>query len=187
MTRACAGPIPFARLIEYWFGELPAEAGERIEEHLLACGQCSAELETLALLYQGVGAVFESGAIHAAISAAFVTVMKERGMRLREYVLAPGESVHCTIAKDDDAVIGRLKAPLAGAGRVDMLATDDAGALLYRFDDIPYDPAAGEVLFCPPAAALKKMPAYTERVRLLATGPEGERAIADYTFVHEPA
>lgn len=185
--RFCAEPIPFATLIEYWFGELSAEAEARIEEHFLACAQCSAELETLALLGQGVRAAFEKGAIHAVISAPFLATMKERGMRLREYPVAPGESVHCTIDKDDDAVVGRLKAPLGGLGRVDVVGTDEAGTLLFRFDDVPYDPATGEVLFCPPAAALKQMPAHTERVRLLAVGPEGERAIADYTFFHAPS
>lgn len=187
MIRFCAESIPSATLVEYWFGELPAEAEARIEEHFLGCAQCSAELETLALLGQGVRAAFEKGAIHAVISTPFLSTMKERGMRLREYPVAPGESVYCTIGKDDDAVVARLKAPLAGFGRVDLVATDETGKLLYRVDDVPYDPAAGEVLFCPPAAALKQMPAHTQRVRLLAIAPGAERAIADYTFFHAPS
>jgi len=186
VTQACATPIPFGTLIEYWFGELGADAEERIEEHLLGCAHCSAELEALVELGQGLRAAFENGTIHAVFSAPFVEAMKERGMQLREYSVSPGGSVHCTITAGDDAVIGRLKAPLEGLGRVDVVGTDEAGALLFRFDDVPYDPAAGEVLFCPPASLLKRMPAHTEKIRLLAVGPEGERKIADYTFFHTP-
>jgi hypothetical protein len=187
VTRACAAPIPFGTLIEYWFGELRADAEERIEEHLLGCTLCSAELEALVELGQGLRVTFQNGAIHAVFLAPFIETMKARGMRLREYSVSPSGSVHCTITADDDAVIGRLKAPLAGLGRVDVVGMDEAGGPLFRFNDVPYDPAAGEVLFCPPASLLKQMPAHMEKVRLLAVGPEGERTIADYTFFHAPS
>jgi hypothetical protein len=80
-----------------------------------------------------------------------------------------------------------LKAPLAGLGRVDLVGMDEAGVLVFRLDDVPFEPATGEVLFCPAAAALKQMPAHTERLRLLAIEKDGERAIADYTFFHTPS
>jgi hypothetical protein len=186
MTGSCAAPIPFDTLVEYWFAELAADAEQRVEKHFLGCAHCSARLEALAALHQGIRASFENGAIHAVISAPFLATMKERGMRLREYPVAPGGSVHCTISASDDAVIGRLKAPLAGLARVDMVVTDEADTLLFQLEDVPFDPAAGEVLFCPAAAALKQMPAHTEKVRLLAVEDAGERAIGDYTFFHTP-
>lgn len=186
MIPPCAAPIPFGTLVEYWLGELEADAEQRVEEHFLGCTSCSALLEALAELHQGVRAAFERGAIGAVISVPFLETMKEHGMKLREYPVAPGGSVHCTIAATDDAVIGRLRAPLAGLGRVDLVALDEAGAKLFRLDDVPFDPATNEVLFCPAAAALKQMPAHTERLRLLAVEDEGERAIADYTFFHAP-
>lgn len=186
MIQSCAEPIPFGTLIEYWLGELGEKDEARIEEHFLGCAQCSAALDALVALGEGVRTAFENGAVQAVLSAAFVTTMKEHGMRVREYPVAPGGSVYCTIGKDDDAVIGRLKAPLAGLGRVDVVGTDEAGRLLFRLDDVPYDPATGEVLISPPAAALKQMPAHTERVQLLAVEPQGEREIAHYTFFHAP-
>jgi hypothetical protein len=183
----CPVPIPFGTLVEYWLGELTADAEQRVEEHFLDCTSCSALLEALAALHQGIRAAFEKGAIHAVISVPFLATMKERGMRLREYPVAPDESVHCTITAADHAVIGRLKAPLAGLGRVDLVGMDEAGVLVFRLDDVPFEPARGEVLFCPAAAALKQMPAHTERLRLLAIEKDGERAIADYTFFHTPS
>jgi hypothetical protein len=42
------------------------------------------------------------------------------------------------------------------------------------------------VLFIPPAAALKAMPAHTVRMRLIAVGEAGEAPLGEYTFVHTP-
>ena len=47
-------------------------------------------------------------------------------------------------------------------------------------------PAAGEILVLPPATALRKLPAHTQRMRLVAMEEAGERVIGEYTFVHTP-
>lgn len=187
MTEGCAAPIPFAALIEYWCGELDPEAEARIEEHFLGCEDCSATLEALAALAEGVRAAFAEGAVHAVISASFLDAMKQRGLRLREYPVAPGGSVHCTIAAGDDAVISRLTASLSGVTRLDLVSIDERGEPRFRLEDVPFDPSAGEVLFCPAAAPLKQLPAYVERFRLLAVEQHGERALGDYTFIHTPS
>ena len=54
--------------------------------------------------------------------------MKQGGLRLREYRLAPGASVNCTIRADDDFVVSALPAPLAGVRRVDLVRIDEPGA-----------------------------------------------------------
>jgi len=187
VTERCATPIAFAALVEYWCGELDAEAEARIEEHFLGCVSCSARLEVLAALAQGVRAAFAEGAVSAAISASLLDEMKRQGLRLREYQVAPGESVHCTIAASDDAVVSRLKAPLAGVARLDLVSMTEHGELRYRLEDIPFDPDAGEVIVCPAAAELKQRPAYTDHFRLLAVGEDGERTLGDYTFIHTPS
>lgn len=187
MIRPCAEPVPFGTLIEYWFGELTADTEQRVEEHFLGCPDCSGQLEALAQLSQGVRAAFERGAIHAVISASFLEQMKQHDMRVREYPVSSGGSVHCTIAADDDAVVARLKASLSGIARVDLVGMNEEGEIRFRLPDIPFDSRADEVLFCPSAAALKKLPAHTDRVRLLAVEPEGEHPIGDYTFIHAPS
>jgi anti-sigma factor RsiW len=188
-TGACAAPLDFAALLAYWLGELPPTEEEPLEEHLLGCAHCAGRLEELAALASGIRAAVRAGAIHAVISGPFLEAMKNEGLRLREYRVAPGGSVECTITADDDAVVGRLEAPLSGVKRVDLLqATDDCAddALAPRLEDIPFDAAAGEVLLLPSAAALKKTPAHTWRVRLLAVDASGEKLLGDYAFVHTP-
>lgn len=180
----CIAPIPFAALVQYWFGELAQDDEERIEEHLLGCAHCSEQLGDLAELGAGIASAFRNGELHAVISPAFLQQMQQEGLRLREYHVAPGGSVNCTISATDDAVVSRLQASLEGTTRVDLVHVSDQGE--GRLPDIPFEPAAGEVLFCPSAASLKKSPAHTALVRLLAVDEAGEHLIADYTFIHTP-
>ena len=116
--------------------------------------------------------------------------MKRQGMRIREYRLGPSERVACTIGADDDAVVGRMQVALAGVTRVDALQSLDLGdghLQLSRLEDVPFDPNADEVLTLPSATALKKLPAHTLRIRLVAVDELGERPLGEYTFAHKPS
>ena len=175
--------IAFPALVDYWFGE--AEAG--IEEHLFECEECTGRLEELAALGAGIRAVYRAGALHAVVSRGFVEGLKREGLKLREYPVSAGGSVNCTMAREDDFVVSRLQAPLAGVERLDLLFLGERGETHGTLEDIPFDPAAGEVLFCPAAAALKASPAHTSRMRLVAVEAGGKRTLGDYTFVHTPS
>ena len=179
----CGKPVDFEALVAWWLGEAPA--GDTIEEHLLACAHCSGRLEWLAALSGGVRAVVREGRVSMVVSAPFVESMRRAGLRLREYRLDPGGSVNCTIRADDDAVVSRLRAPLAGVKRLDVVRAQDAGPE-ERIADVPFDAAAGEVLLVPSSAWLKTMPAFTTRTRLVAVDEAGETQVGEYTFVHSP-
>ena len=185
----CANPLPFETLLAWWLGELPEAEADALEEHLLSCAHCASRGEELAALAAGVRAAVRSGAVGLVVSSPFVERMKEAGLRLREYRLAAGETVNCTLRADEDAVVSRLRAPLAGVTRLDALQRLEVAGVAtpeVRVEDVPFDPESGEVLFVPMPAALKKMPAHTFRVRLVAVGAGGEAAIGDYTFAHTP-
>jgi anti-sigma factor RsiW len=184
------GHLELERLAAYWLGELAAAEAEKAEEHFFACEACAGRLEWLAELSDAVRAAVRTGALGMIVSAPFVEAMKRAGMRLREYRTDPGTTTRCTIRADEDAVISRIRAPLTGVTRVDMVNRIEVGGVTQgevRVEDVPFDAAAGELVFIPPAAALKKMPAHTMRVRLLAVGAPGERVIGDYTFAHTPS
>jgi len=180
----CSTPISFDALVDYWFGELAAHEDERVDEHLLGCAACSRRLDGLATLGAGIRSAFRNGAVGAVISPTLLQEMKREGLRLREYPVDPGGSVNCTIEASDDAVVSRLRVSTAGASRVDLELLSELGT--GRLTDIPFEPAADEVIFCPPAARLKQAPAFVQRMRLLAVDESGERALGDYTFVHTP-
>ena len=183
----CTDPIGFETLVAYWLGELPAEQEAGVEEHYLACAACAARLETLAAMAHGVRAAVEDGRVSLVVSPRFVDAMASAGLRLREYRLDPGGSVNCTIAAEDDAVVSRIRAPLAGVRRLDMVRAIDGVDGEQRVTDVPFDAARGEVIVLPPAAWLKTMPAFTMRVRLVDVAERGETSIGEYTFRHAPS
>ena len=187
MTLArCTVPIEFSELVAYWFGELPSEAEHRLEEHLFGCTHCTDRLDELVGIGAGIRFAFEGGTVQAVISEPFLAIMKMEGLQVREYPVSPGGTANCTIDAADNAVVGRLQAKLVTVNRLDLVGLNEQGEVRFRLPDIPFNPVAGEVLFCPSAAALKKMPAHTDRVRLLAIDNSGEKLVGEYTFVHTP-
>jgi len=186
----CKEPINFEYLVAYWLGELAAGEEERIEEHLFGCVHCTRRLEWLAALSAGVRAAVRAGALGLVVSAPFVEAMKQAGMRLREYRVDAGGRVDCTIRADDDAVVSRIRARLAGVTHLDMLQRVEVGGVEQpelRLEDVPFDPRSGEFIFIPHPAALKKMPAHRFRVRLVSVDEAGEVPVGEYTFAHSPS
>lgn len=183
----CEDPIGYESLVAYWLGESPEEGGASLEEHLFGCADCTGRLDGIVALARGVRAAVTEGRIDMVVSAPFVEAMRRAGLALREYRLDPGGSVNCTIRADDDAVISRLRAPLAGVERLDVVRLQDRGEPGVRLFDVPFDPSAGEVLLIPSNAWLKTMPAFTMRMRLIATSRGVETPLGDYTFHHMPS
>jgi hypothetical protein len=186
VTVTCANPIGYETLVAYWLNEVPPQDEAALEEHLFACAHCSARLEQLAALAAGVRTAAENGRVSLVVSGGFVEAMQRSGLRLREYRLGPGESVNCTIGADDHAVVSRIRAPLAGVKRLDLVLASDRGEQEQRMADIPFDAASGEVIVIPQAAWLKNMPAFTMRMRLIAVGERGDAPIGEYVFDHSP-
>jgi hypothetical protein len=183
----CENPIGFETLVAYWLGEVPEQHEAAIEEHLFGCAHCTKRLEGLAALASSVRAAVKDGTVSMAVSGPFVEAMKQAGLCLREYRVEPGGSVNCTIRADDDAVVSRLRAPLAGVKRLDVVRMRGGGEPEERLADVPFDAETGEVLMIPSAAWLKTMPAFTMRMQLIAVGEAGEKQIGDYTFNHSPS
>jgi len=188
MTR-CARPIELETLVAYWLGELDEAAKAPIEEHVFACAHCTRRLESLAALASGIRAAVRDGAVFLSLTPRFLQLMKDEGLRIREYPVEPGGQVDCTITAEDDAVVSRLHAPLVGAKRVDVLHSLDLGGGRIerrRVEDLPFDEESGEVLFTPSTKELRTLPAHTWRVQLLAVDEAGERTLGEYTFAHTP-
>ena len=178
----CSAPVGLAMLSEYWLAELDAATEARVEEHLLGCDVCSRELEELAALTTGMRQLVRQGAVHTVVSNAFVRRLAEQGLRVREYNVPHNGSVNCTVAPEDDVVVAHLRAPLQGIERLDLVE----GEARERLYDIPFNAKHGEVVVTPRVEELRKLPASTLRMRLMAVDASGERVIGEYTFNHTP-
>lgn len=174
-----------AQLLAYWLGELPAEDEAALDVHLLGCGECSARLEALAALATGVRAAFRQARLTSFLSADFVERLRAQGLRLREYRVPRDGSVLCTVAPEDDLVIGRLQAPLADVARVDLVSRI-AGQPDEHGEDVPFDRARGEVLIAPDLVRLRAMPSHVQRIELFAVNADGVTTrLGEYTFNHQ--
>jgi hypothetical protein len=183
----CAAPIGAARLLDYWLDEGDAPEAETIERHLLGCAHCSAELERLLQLGDEVRALMRGGRIHAVLGQSFVRRLCDAGLRVREYRMGPGGSVDCTVAPDDDLLVSRLQAPLAGVRQLDVVVVNPMGdGSTRRLTDVPFDPDAAELVMTPVTAAVRQAPAHVQQVRLVAVEPTGERMLGEYVFRHTP-
>lgn len=183
---SCVSPIPIATLLEYWLGELDEAREGPLDEHLLGCGHCSANLQSVVEIAGGIHAAVRAGAVRAVLTDAFLKRLAAQGLRLREYRVPHNGSVHCTVAPDDDLLVTRLEAPLAGVERLDVERWGGDAQGLERMHDVPFDATAGEVVIVRQIERIRAMPASTARIRLLAVAPSGERLVGEYTFNHTP-
>lgn len=188
MSHACPD---LATLLAYWFGELDGAREAAIEEHFLGCEACSAQLEEVEALGGGVRRAFAGGRIGAVVTHAFIERLRQRGLRLREYRVPCNGSVNCSVGPEDDVLLSRLQVSLQGVERIDVVvALAQAGAQSpadLRLEDIPFDPATGEVVVAPGLAHIRTLPAHRQVMRLVAVGADGERLLGEYTFNHSPA
>jgi len=125
------------------------------------------------------------GRLPAVLAPIVVERLQRDGRRIREYRVAPGGGVQCTVAPEDDVVLARLAVDLEGVTRVDLVTRvgDDPEQ---RYPDLPFDAAGGELIVAPPIDVIRARPAHVERMRLVAVEPQGERLLGEYTFNHSP-
>jgi hypothetical protein len=179
----CSRAIPTSALLAYWLGE--NVAGEAAaEEHLMGCTHCSARLEALVRVGQGIRRATRSGNFHGVFNAGFIETLCKDGLRVREYRLQPNTHVACTITPDDDLVVSYLSVPLRDVQRLDLVFEDLVAGRSLRMTDVAFDPAAEEVVLAPNATAMRNFNTGPQRARLIAVQDGVERELGSYTFDH---
>lgn len=185
MTSApCLHPLSEGALLGWWTGHSPGRDARATEAHLLGCGACSARAEELATVAHVVREEVRNGRLTVVVPRRVLAALEQEGRRVREYRVAAGGAVKCTVAPDDDVVAASLATRGFPPGRLDLLVQVGDGPEV-RFGDVPH--AGGEeVILLPSVAELRAMPAHVQRIRLLLVTAEGERELARYTFDHSP-
>lgn len=187
MSAVSSAHLAIDALLEYWLRETDASTTDAVDEHLMRCEACGRVLDGLVALGDGVRAVFRAGAVAAVTSQAFIRRLSDAGLRVREHRLAHNGSVDCTVAPDDDVLVARIEAPLAGVERLDAVAQlSNEPGVEHRLEDVPFDAGTGELVYIPALAGVRDLPAHDMQLTLLAVQGGETREVGRYLFHHRP-
>jgi hypothetical protein len=186
MTRAACSLVSAQELLAWWLRELDERDDARLDEHLLACPECSGRLRAIVDLGAGIRREGLRGGFGCVLPVPFIERLKTAGLRVREYDLEPGGSVACTVTRDDDLVVSYLRAPLRDVGRLDLIMHDPTVGTL-RLSDVAFDPTADRIAVMPDIVHLRTLGPSQHRMQLVAIDGVDERVLADYTFDHSPS
>lgn len=142
MTGTCSHGVAAETWIDFFAGDVDEETGERLEQLLFECEHCAAEAERWGAVAGGAGL-----AIPPIISIETFRALHDRGEPMSENVMQPGEHRRASFPDGGQLLIHRLRGlELTRADRVNLTLSNPAGALLTRFEDVPFDRNTGEVL-----------------------------------------
>ncbi|MGB8331670.1 MAG: hypothetical protein WCE62_16195 [Polyangiales bacterium] len=176
--------ISLNELIRYWQGRLPAARETEIEELLFEDVGTARRLDAVARLDAGVRSVFVAGKAQSILTVDAVEGLKRAGLQLRTYVVDAGQTVPCTVASEDLVVI-RLRGDFGSAERVDVVMEGSFEGLppaLERYDDVPIDRRAGELVFVYPGERIRALP----RSQFQYTVSRGGLRLGEYGLDHTP-
>ena len=184
MMAPCPAPIPDATLLDYWAGDLAdGDETNRVEEHLFACGSCSARLSQLVALGGGLATLARQGRISGIVSRSIVNRMQREGVHVRTFSLLPGETVPCAVFPGDDVIVTQLRADFAGVDAVTLSVTGHESAPFRRFDDVPVSGPFAEVIWVTPAALVQQLPSMRLELTLTSAGAAGTE-LGRYVLEH---
>ena len=187
MTQNCHAPIPDGTLLEYWIRDL-ADAGatDRVEEHLFACGDCSARLHSLAALGTGLARLVRLGRVAGIVSRSLLNRMQGDGVHVRMYSLLPGETVPCGVFPGDDLVVVAMAADFSAAEAVTLLVTGPGNSPMSEIDNVPVSEVDRELLWATPASSVRQLPSMRLQLTLRSAGDPGN-LLGTYALEHSAA
>ena len=189
MTTTQTSCPSFLELADYWTSDSAPADVERIEAHVFTCDSCARLLAEAEQLRTAIGDLARSGSVHALVTDAVLNQLARDGVRVRSYVLDPGETVHCAVWADDEVLVTRLRGNFANIASVDAEWRLESGEEWGRASDLPVRKGASELVFALPASLVRNAPNVPIRLTLRATpaGSPGEKVLAEYVFDHEGA
>ena len=157
-------------------GELAEADGEAFEEHYFGCERCSGRARRMHETVDLVGRGLPIALTPARRSRA------ERDPRLVTVRVGPGEHAVMNVGAENPYGIWVLRAPVAGARRVDLEGRSASGAPIFSIADVPFDEQRGEVvLLCSTHYRGIDSQMHT---RVTATDAGGAETVTEYVLDH---
>jgi hypothetical protein len=176
-------------LVDYLLGELEEQEADALEEHLFECPVCAVDLEVIDRVAAAVRDAVHHGAVAANVSGAFLERATASGLSLREYRLAPGQTVACSAGPEDYIVI-RLTGAFAGFDelslRADFEDLDSGESYALPTQEVRADRELGEVLLVFPGAAVRAYPRSVWSLSLEGRWEGRETTFGPFVLDHTP-
>jgi hypothetical protein len=138
----CAAPLTWETLVAYWADDLAPAEVDAVDAHLMSCASCSDSSSRVAQLTQGLREL-----IPPLLTAALVSRLVERGLRVVDNLMQPGERREVWFPAEVDVMVHRLSGlDLSEVRRLSVRIRDEAsGNLLAEVPDGAFDRERGEV------------------------------------------
>lgn len=176
----------FERLAAYWLGELEPGAEAALEEEIFTDPALAARLDVLATLGASLVALAREGRLQGALTMRTVEKLRAAGLVVREYSLAPGQVVPCTIAAEDLMVV-RLHGAFEGVTSADIdleWRLEGEAPRVETHRDVPIDQLAHEIVLAYPGDGIRALPRAGFTYRVSASG--GARGLGEFHLDHTP-
>jgi hypothetical protein len=179
VSARCGSPIAFDTLVAYWAGDLSSAESDTVEEHVMGCASCSEASARVAAITEAV-----RGLIPPVVSREVLSKLRDRGVRIVDNPLRPGERKQAVFSENIDVLLHRLGGlDLSNATRVGVtVSVEETGDILFQTDDAPFDREAGEVLI----ACQKHFRAFPPNIVIgvRSRDESGRERSASYTIPH---
>jgi hypothetical protein len=183
MAAARCERVALADLTDYAAGELPEAEAAAIEEHLFSCPDCARRAGELDALVRAIPPAVRSGDVGGFVTDAVLNQLQREGVRVRSFVVSPGDIVPCAVWDDDELMVLRLRADFGDATEF-TLSQRVAGNEVIRATGQLTPSSQGEIIFATPAAWVRELPVVEVEVLLTEHEGVGDRAIGSYTLAH---
>lgn len=175
------------RLLDYYLGDASMKEADDVEEHLFSCDECSSKLDEIHRTASAIVALVRRGDLSSGATTALLNRMSRDRLNMRHYTIEPGETVACTVGKDDDFMVGHLVLPAGDFQRIDMRVLDSRDNEMMRVPDIVVDARARHAIIFIPARPVQSEDSgvthYVLVVPHMGMGG-GERELGRYSMDH---
>lgn len=189
MTSSCPLHVSLDDLLAYQLGESDPAARDGLEDHVFECRACGEGLVWLEGLASVVHEQVSSGSLTFEATNGFVARAVASGLQVREYSIAPGGAVRCTVAPDDALVVVRLHVPfLEGDEAVDLLVeaielpTGTSTRAITA--DLRGDRRSEQVILAHAGATIRRYADSEWTLHARVRGRDGERLYGPYAMHH---
>lgn len=174
---------PFEQLVDYIAGDLTPLDQVAVEEHYFGCERCTHRLEAVQGLADGVAAAVRRGRVGVPVTPRELARAVRDGLAIRRYDIAPGESVACTIAPDDDLVAVCLAGSFpASATRLEIETEDLHDGAISGQRAVPVAVGDGQVVLLFTGDAVRAFP----RSRWTMHLRDGDERFGPFVMDHTP-